>query len=89
MGILNYIFGESDPSYKYHNKYIKCYSCKLEKKIQQDEPYIYKIKGIGKLHNRFICHDCIQEKILKSNLNKINNTYYYNYNVNDNDNYSE
>ena len=67
MSLFSYLF--IDSSYKYYYKYKKCYSCKLEKKVYEQQPYIYKIKGIGKLHNQFICHDCLQLKIINNYYN--------------------
>ncbi len=61
MGLYSWFF--KDSSYKYYYKYNLCYSCKLEKKVDEKQPYIYKIKGIGKFHNQFICHNCLQSKI--------------------------
>ena len=61
MGLYSWFF--KDSSCKYYYKYNLCYSCKLEKKVDEQKPYIYKIKGIGKLHNQYICHNCLQSKI--------------------------
>ena len=76
MTLYKWIFG--DDSSRYYYKYNLCYSCRLEKKVDEKQPYIYKIKGIGKLHNRFICNNCLQKKLSKS-INKSNdsNDSYY------------
>lgn len=62
MGLYTWIFNR-DSSYKYYYKYKLCYSCRLEKRVDEKQPYIYKIKGIGKLHNQYICHNCLEKKI--------------------------
>ena len=77
MTLYNWIFG--DASSKYYYKYNLCYSCRLEKKLDEKQPYIYKIKGIGKLHNRFICHSCLEDKFLKAINNSNNNYYHFNF----------
>lgn len=74
MTLYNWIFG--DDSSRYYYKYKLCYSCKVEKKVNNKQPYIYKIKGIGKLHNKFICHNCMEDKFLKAINNSNNNCYY-------------
>ena len=62
MGLLNWLLGDDSSSSSYYYKYVHCYSCKLDTKVCQKKPYVFKIKGIGKLHNRFICHDCMEDK---------------------------
>jgi len=45
---------------------VYCYNC--EDTVTTDEiyPYVFKIQGIGKLHNRWICQQCIALKFKKS-----------------------
>lgn len=64
MSLISWIFRYD--FYKYYYKHVQCYSCRLNIKVNQNQPYVYKIKGIGKLHNKFVCHNCLQEKLLKT-----------------------
>ncbi len=51
--------------FKFDNnkKYEICYFCKNS--IDECNPYLFKIVGLGKYDNKYICIDCIIDKLIK------------------------
>mgnify|MGYP001205853291 CR=1 FL=1 len=45
------------------NKYQECNFC--GEGISEDLPYLFQIIGLGKHDNKYICIDCILDKLLK------------------------
>tara|TARA_B100000886_G_scaffold221220_2_gene153795 strand:+ start:1693 stop:1857 length:165 start_codon:yes stop_codon:yes gene_type:complete len=48
---------------KKDEKYEVCYFCGED--VNESNPYIYKIIGLGKYDNKYICTDCLLDKLSK------------------------
>lgn len=50
--------------YRQNTQYdIICYSCRQHVYTSNNSPYLFKIIGIGKLHDRHICLPCLKNKL--------------------------
>jgi hypothetical protein len=41
----------------------KCFKC--GEYINENNPYLFKIIGLGKYDNKYICSDCLLDKLIK------------------------
>ncbi len=48
--------------FKNNDVYQSCSFCHAE--IDEDSPYIFKVVGLGKYNDKYICIDCLLDKLL-------------------------